>query len=554
MPVLLFEKTDHPEITYDDAFLVPFNSTEDHVRAAITPAERGELDELARSADEAEAAIVETDEASIAKSVIADQNFRRKLLELAERYGIGKILSRDQVDFRPEDGFGNTPFVVANMNQVTGKRMAEVAARMGGTAALPQDMDDDELTRIAEYLRTRNVDYATPVTVSPADELHHYHRVLAKRDVDTAIVVDDEGRLSGILNQADILSGASEDHKVSDYMRRSDVTTVPEGTDLIEAYSLMKRANVSCLPVIGNDGKVVGVLTKKFIAARLMYEPHLNAETGGLAMLGTIGAVNKNPIDRARLLIDLGVRGIVLDTAHFDQGIETYRNLEVVRDLVEQSRKNITLIAGNVVTPEAVKNIIAAGGDIAKVGIGPGAVCTTRMETGTGKPQLSAVLDCAEMARKKGKHIWADGGIKYPRDVALALAAGASQVMIGSSLCPTIESPPAWEPVEVDGKKRGKRQAGMASRQMAQLRGTNGVSPRRRIIDEVFGPRSEGASNVLMKEKPGMPSVVDIINWTMRGVTSAMTYAGAANLQEFRRYARINIQHASGFNEGKALS
>lgn len=552
MPELLFDPTQHHEATYSDVFLVPNNPTENNVRARLTDRERRDLNQLARLADEADSAILLDAPETIELSVARDRDFQQRLFELAEKYEIGGTISRDGVDIHPEDEFGNTPFVVANMNQVSGKRMAEAAARLGGTAALPQDMKAKKLKEIAEYLHSRNIDHATPVTVAKGDEIHHFHRVLGKRDVDTAMVTTGRGRLKGVLSESDILSGAGEDHEVRDYMRTEDIVTVEEGIDLLEAYALMKKNNVSSLPVLSSEGKVVGVLTKKFIASRLMFEPHVHPETGGLAMLGTIGAVNKNPIDRARLLIDLQVRGIVLDTAHFDQGIETYRNLEKVRDLVEKSRSDITLIAGNVVTPEAVRNIMAAGGNIAKVGIGPGAVCTTRMETGTGRPQLSAVLACAEAARKKGGHIWADGGITHPRDAALALAAGASQVMIGSILCPTIESPPAWEH-DAEGK-RYKRQAGMASRQMASLRERQGTVSRRSIVNEVFGPRSEGASNVRMYEQPGHSSVVDIAQWITRGITSAMTYAGSRNLAQFRENARIGIQGGSGYAEGKALS
>jgi IMP dehydrogenase len=270
-------------------------------------------------------------------------------------------------------------------------------------------------------------------------------------------------------------------------------------------------------------------------------------------MLGTIGAVNRNPEDRMKFMLDLGVKGVVFDTAHFDQGIETYRNVEKASKIIANSRQKVFLVAGNVITRRALRDIFAAGADAVKAGIGPGAMCLTRVESGVGEPQMSVILELAEEADIYNKHVWADGGIQYPRDVALALSAGASQVMIGSMFTPTHESPsPFME--EPDGK-RYKINYGMASRQAATLRNLGKLErDMRSIFRSVLGQRSEGINAGKVYQREGLASAADMVHYLMDGVTSAMTYMGARNLDEFRRYARIGVQTMSGYDEGKAKS
>jgi len=543
MPELLFPREDSPELTYDDAFLLPYNTTERQVREVATTEE---VDGLNRLADYI---FLESEEGIPVASEVHARH-RRHLLDLAEKYGIGESVSRDDADFCPQDGLGNTPIVIANMNTVVGPQMAETAARVGATAAIPQDREDDDLRRIAEYLRTRHPTYVTPATVTTGDTLGDFHRRLLRYDMNTAVVVDGDGVFLGVLHDADVKPGSREEQTIQRAgFRRSDVVTAWDGIIPLEAMDVLKKANAATLPVLRKDGTVAGVITRKSAALSLRYAPHVNDEAGGLAMLAAVGAFNRNPLDRVRLLIELKVRGIILDTAHFDQGIRGYRNLERARDLIEQADYKPALIAGNIVTREGVRDILAAGADIVKVGIGPGAMCTTRMETGVGRPQLSAVLDCAYEASIRGKHVWADGGIQHPRDLALALAAGASQGMIGTLFVPTWESPGTFQH-DLEGR-RYKAHAGMASRQAAMLRNGGNKTAERAAVEDILGPRSEGVADVRMYQHEERSSAADVIHWMMNGVTSSMSYVGARTLEEFSAFARIGMQTRAGFEEGK---
>jgi IMP dehydrogenase len=217
--------------------------------------------------------------------------------------------------------------------------------------------------------------------------------------------------------------------------------------------------------------------------------------------------------------------------------------LQAVRALDPQ----VPVVAGNVVTADGVRDLVDAGADIVKVGVGPGAMCTTRMMTGVGRPQLSAVLECADAARELGKHVWADGGVRYPRDVALALAAGASAVMIGSWFAGTYESPGDLH-VDASGKAY-KESFGMASaRAVAGRTSTETAFDRARK-----GLYEEGISSSRMYLDPDRPGVEDLIDQICAGVRSSCTYAGARNLADFRDRAVVGVQSASGFHEGRPL-
>jgi GMP reductase len=217
--------------------------------------------------------------------------------------------------------------------------------------------------------------------------------------------------------------------------------------------------------------------------------------------------------------------------------------LKIVRGIGPQ----VPIVAGNVVTAEGVSDLVAAGADIVKVGVGPGAMCTTRMQTAVGRPQFSAVLECAERARQLGKYVWADGGVRHPRDVALALAAGASSVMIGSWFAGTYESP--GDPHRDSDGRIYKESFGMASARAVRSR-TVEDTPFQRARKSFFG---EGISTARMYLDPERPSVEDLLDSIVSGIRSSCTYVGAANLEEFHERAVVGIQTAAGYTEGKPL-
>lgn len=233
---------------------------------------------------------------------------------------------------------------------------------------------------------------------------------------------------------------------------------------------------------------------------------------------------------------------LVVDTAHGHQA-RMISALQAVRKL----DPGVPIAAGNVVTAEGVRDLVEAGADIIKVGVGPGAMCTTRMMTGVGRPQFSAVLDCSAAARDLGRHVWADGGVRHPRDVALALAAGASNVMIGSWFAGTYESPGDLY-TDADGR-RYKESFGMASARAVSAR-TADDSPYDRARKAVF---EEGISSARMYLDPARPGVEDLIDEIIAGVRSAFTYAGARDLAQFHERAVVGVQSAAGFTEGMPL-
>ncbi len=258
-------------------------------------------------------------------------------------------------------------------------------------------------------------------------------------------------------------------------------------------------------------------------------------------MAAAIG-VNGDPGSRAKLLLDAGADMVVVDTAHGHQD----KMISALRR-VRETCPDALVAAGNVVTAAGVADLVEAGADIVKVGVGPGAMCTTRMMTGVGRPQFSAVLECATEARRLGRHVWADGGVRHPRDVALALAAGASSVMIGSWFAGTYESPgDAFR--DADGRLY-KESFGMASARAVRHRSA-GDSPFERARKELF---EEGISTARMYLEPRRPGVEDLIDSIVAGLRSACTYAGARNLDELYERATIGLQSASGYSEGMPL-
>ena len=252
--------------------------------------------------------------------------------------------------------------------------------------------------------------------------------------------------------------------------------------------------------------------------------------------------INGDVAAKAKRLLESGVDALVVDTAHGHQR-KMLEALKAIRAL----NPSVPVVAGNVVTAQGTLDLIAAGADIVKVGVGPGAMCTTRMQTGVGRPQFSAVLECAAAAAKKKKHVWADGGVRHPRDVALALAAGASNVMIGSWFAGTYESPSDLRR-DSDGRLY-KESFGMASaRAVAARTSTESAFDRaRKVLFE------EGISTSRMFINPARPGVEDLLDEIIAGLRSSCTYAGAASLAQFHERAVVGIQSAAGYAEGRPL-
>ena len=449
-----------------------------------------------------------------------------------------EIASRMDVDLSTHDGTGTTiPIVVANMTAISGRRMAETIARRGGIAVIPQDIPIEIVSDVIRWVKSRHIFFDTPVTLSPTETVADAVDLINKRAHGALIVVED-GKPVGIITEADC--ERVDRFTQLQLIMSKDLVTVPDSIEPREAFEFLNTQRRKLAPVVDKNGKLVGILTRTAALRATLYQPALDAKKS-LRIACAVG-VNGDVAAKAKALIAAGADVLVVDTAHGHQ-IKMIEALKLIRAL----KPNIPIVAGNVVTAEGTKALIEAGADIIKVGVGPGAMCTTRMQTGVGRPQFSAVLECAAEAKKHGKHVWADGGVRHPRDVALALAAGASQVMIGSWFAGTFESP---SDLNKDATGRlYKESFGMASARAVAARTSNdGAFDRaRKALFE------EGISSSRMYINPARPGVEDLLDEIIAGVRSSFTYAGAASISEFADRAVVGIQSASGYAEGRPL-
>lgn len=450
---------------------------------------------------------------------------------------LSSVPSRLDVDLATPDGVGTTiPVVVSNMTAVAGRRMAETVARRGGLAALPQDLPLDVIAEVVRYVKGSHPVLETPITLSPHDTVGEALSLVHKRAHGAVIVVDDERRPVGIFTEHDA-PGYDRFTELRTVMH-GDVVSLPDDLSAEAMFDELCRTRVSMAPVVDAQGRIAGCITRKGALRSTLYRPAVDAD--GHLMVAVAVGINGQPAEKAAALRALGVDVLVIDTAH---GHQT-RMLQVIEQ-VRASVPGATIVAGNVVTAVGTRHLLDAGADIVKVGVGPGAMCTTRMMTGVGRPQFSAVLECSEEARRTGQHVWADGGIRYPRDVALALAAGASNVMFGSLLAGTHES--AADTLRDTEGRLYKESFGMASNRAVRHR-TRSESAFERARKELF---EEGISNSRMYLDPERPGVEDIIDQLVAGVRSACTYAGAANLGEFAERAMVGVQSSAGYDEGR---
>lgn len=452
---------------------------------------------------------------------------------------LSAVGSRMSVDLSTPDGSGTTlPLVVANMTAVSGRRMAETMARRGGMAVLPQDVPADIAASTIAEVKAAHLLYDTPVTLKPHHTVGYARNLVHKRAHRAAIVVDaeDTRRPVGMLTDRD-LEGVDNFAQVSSLMSQN-LFTLPAGIEPREAFEKLTDSGRKLAPVVDEAGGLLGVLTRRGALRDTLYRPAVDDE-GRLRVAAAIG-INGDPAARARTLIDAGADVLVIDTAHGHQ-VSMIEALQQVRALDPP----VPLVAGNVVTAAGVRDLVESGADIVKVGVGPGAMCTTRMQTGVGRPQFSAVLECAAEAKKLGKHVWADGGVRHPRDVALALAAGASNVMIGSWFAGTYESP--GDLLRDSEGRAYKESFGMASQRAVESRNsaTEIFQKAQRAMFE------EGISSARIYLTPGRGGVEDLVDSIVSGVRSSFTYAGADSIASFQERAMVGVQSAAGFAEGK---
>jgi IMP dehydrogenase len=455
------------------------------------------------------------------------------------------VVSRFDVDLTTIDGVGTTlPLAVANMTAVSGRRMAETVARRGGIATIPQDIPPDVVGRAVQQVKQAHSVFETPITVTAETTVGEALSLMPKRSHHAVVVVED-GRPIGVVTERDAV-GIDRFAQVHTVMTR-DVLTLDASTEPAKMFDALSTHHLGMAPVV--DGEVlVGVVTRTGALRSTIYAPAL--DPAGHLMVGAAVGINGDVKGKADALLATDIDVLVVDTAHGHQE-RMLEILPIVRDLRDarsaESGRKVPIVAGNVVTAAGTRDLAAAGADIVKVGVGPGAMCTTRMMTGVGRPQFSAVLECASAARDLGAYVWADGGVRHPRDVALALAAGASSVMIGSWFAGTYESPGDLQRGS-DGRAY-KESFGMASARAVANR-TKDAAGFERARMALF---EEGISTSRMYLDPDRPSVEDLIDDIVAGLRSSATYAGAATLAEFHDRAVVGVQSAAGYDEGRPI-
>jgi IMP dehydrogenase len=448
------------------------------------------------------------------------------------------VASRFDVDLSTGDGSGTTiPVVVANMTAVAGRRMAETVARRGGIVILPQDLPIAAVQQTVEFVKSRDLVLDTPVVLTAEDSVSDATALIHKRAHGVAVVVF-EGRPIGLVSESSCV-GVDRFSRVRD-IAMTDFVTAPAGTEPRTIFDLLEHSPIDVAVLTNADGTLAGVLTRTGAIRAGIYTPATDAH--GRLRVGAAVGISGDVAGKAQALAEAGVDVLVIDTAHGHQ----VKTLEAIK-AVSSVDTGVPLAAGNVVSAEGTRDLLGAGATIVKVGVGPGAMCTTRMMTGVGRPQFSAVLECASAAAELGGHVWADGGIRHPRDVALALAAGASNVMIGSWFAGTYESP--GDLMRDRDDQPYKESYGMASKRAVVAR--NGVDTAfDRARKALF---EEGISTARMGLDPDRGGVEDLIDHITSGVRSTCTYVGAANLAELHERAVVGVQSPAGYAEGHPL-
>lgn len=430
----------------------------------------------------------------------------------------------------------NIPIVSANMIDVTGAKMAVTLARLGGIGFIPQFWPLEK--RLKEIERVKRADSGViekPFIIGPLATVQEAKDLMQNTQISGFLVVDSSSqKLVGILSSRDLLFEIDFTKRVADVMMASSIITAPSGTTLDEARTILHKHKIEKLPLVDEEYRVVGLITAKDIFKIIQFPKALRDKKGRLLVGGTVG-VTKNFLQEAEMLAAAGADIILIDTARAFSTI-TRKAVQAVRSALG---KNMPIIAGNVDNPEGTLMLIAAGADAVKVGIGPGAACTTREGTGGGTPQVTAVAECASVALKHEIPIIGDGGIREAGDLSKILVAGASVAMMGWVLAGTDESPGQ---LRFDRGIKYKLYRGSASVEVQ-------LSQRDQEEDELEIRTPEGESERVRY----VGSVVDVVNTYMELLRSKMSYQGTWTLEDFRKKAKFRRHTEAGYMEGKPV-
>jgi len=425
------------------------------------------------------------------------------------------------------------PLVSAAMDTVTESEMAIAMARAGGIGVLHKNMSiDRQAAEVDRVKRSESGMIRNPITLQPGATLREAVSLMARFHISGVPVVDASGTLVGIITNRDLQFERQLDRPLSEAMTKDKLITAPAGTSLDTAEQIMGKHRIEKLPVIDEAGKLIGLITVKDIHKRRAYPNAAKDHEGRLMVAAAIGA-SGDFLARAKALIDAGVDALIIDTAHgHSQGV-----LDATAT-VREAHPGVQLIAGNIATESAARALVERGVDAIKVGVGPGSICTTRVVTGIGVPQLTAILDA--VAGAAGIPIIADGGIKYSGDIVKAIGAGASTVMMGSMLAGTEESP--GESLLMEGRR------------FKMIRGMGSLSAMQDGSADRYFQDSEASSKKFVPEGiegrvPYKGPVSDVLYQMVGGLRSGMGYAGCGSIDALRTEAEFVRITPAGLRE-----
>ncbi len=422
----------------------------------------------------------------------------------------------------------SVPIVAAAMDTVTETKMAIAMARQGGIGVVHKKLSVEQQTEVVlKVKRSESGMIVDPITLGPDATIGEADKLMGDYRISGVPIIEPSGRLLGILTNRDLRFEDDMTKRVDELMTKENLVTVPVGTTLEQAREILKRHKVEKLLVVDDRFMLRGLITIKDITKRIAYPTSAKDELGRLRVAAAVGA-SRDLEERAAALVDAGVDALVLDSAH--------GHSEAVLDALTYLKASyrVDVIAGNVATAAAARDLVELGADAVKVGIGPGSICTTRVVTGVGMPQLSAIMDVADVTRGAAVPLIADGGIKYSGDVAKALAAGADSVMLGSMLAGTSEAP--GEDILRDGRRY------KAYRGMGSLGAMSGGAADRYFQEDNAKLVPEGIEGMVAYKGP----VDDVLYQVIGGLRSAMGYCGAPTLRALQEDARfVTITQAS---------
>ncbi|WP_270167141.1 IMP dehydrogenase [Paenibacillus sp. SYP-B4298] len=426
----------------------------------------------------------------------------------------------------------NIPVISAGMDTVTESALAIAMAREGGIGVIHKNMSiAEQAQEVDRVKRSESGVITNPFSLTPSHHVYDAEELMGKYRISGVPIVDNDNRLVGIITNRDLRFVHDYSMKISDVMTHEELVTAPVGTTLEEAEVLLQKHKIEKLPLVDEDKCLKGLITIKDIEKAIQF-PNAAKDEHGRLLCGAAVGIAKDTPERAQALVQAGVDVLVVDTAHGHQ-----RNvIEMVKRL-RASYPDLTIIAGNVATGEATRDLIEAGASVVKVGIGPGSICTTRVIAGIGVPQITAIYDCASVAREYNIPIIADGGIKYSGDITKAIAAGASAIMVGSLLAGTEESPGESE---IYQGRRFKVYRGMGS-----LGAMKEGSKDRYFQENENKLVPEGIEGRVPYKGP----LADTVHQLMGGLRSGMGYCGTQSIEELRNDTQFVRITGAGLRE-----